>query len=32
MGEHTSGRVSTTLIAVAAAVSSVLPLAYFFAK
>jgi NRAMP (natural resistance-associated macrophage protein)-like metal ion transporter len=32
MGEHTSGRVSTTLVAVAAAVSSVLPLAYFFAK
>jgi NRAMP (natural resistance-associated macrophage protein)-like metal ion transporter len=32
MGEHTSGRVSTTLVAVAVAVSSALPLAYFFAK
>ena len=32
MGEHTSGRISTSFVAVAAALSSALPILYFIAK
>jgi NRAMP (natural resistance-associated macrophage protein)-like metal ion transporter len=32
MGEHTSGRISTSFVAVAAALSSALPILYFFAQ
>jgi Mn2+/Fe2+ NRAMP family transporter len=32
MGEHTSGKVSTSFVAAAAALSSALPVLYFFAR